>query len=170
MMKMLSAGGIPPLTDEIRTADEDNPRGYFELEAVKRTDKDASWLDGAEGKAVKVISQLLGDLPTDRKYKVIFMRRKLEEILASQKKMLKHREEDSTAGDDELMTTFAGHVAEIEIWLRDNDHVEPLFVSYNRVMDDPRKQAERIAGFLRGPLDLDAMTSVVEPDLYRNRT
>jgi hypothetical protein len=38
MMKMLEAGGISVLTDNLRQADEDNPKGNFELEKVK------SWL------------------------------------------------------------------------------------------------------------------------------
>ena len=35
MMQMLSAGGLPALTDDLREADESNPRGYFEFEPVK---------------------------------------------------------------------------------------------------------------------------------------
>jgi len=91
MMRMLDAGGVPAVTDRIRTADDDNPRGYFELEAVKRTKQDPSWLDDAPGKAVKVISQLLCELPPDRAYKVIVMRRKLGEVSAAQKTMLEGR-------------------------------------------------------------------------------
>ena len=34
-MKMLDAAGIPLVIDEMRLPDEDNPRGYFELESVK---------------------------------------------------------------------------------------------------------------------------------------
>ena len=47
MMKMLQAGGLELLTDEIRTADEDNPRGYFELERVKQLKEEHDWLDEA---------------------------------------------------------------------------------------------------------------------------
>jgi hypothetical protein len=35
LMQMLVAGGMPILTDRFREADEDNPKGYFELESVK---------------------------------------------------------------------------------------------------------------------------------------
>ena len=83
MMSMLEAGGIPLLTDGVRTADRDNPRGYYELEAVKQTDRDPSWLDDAPGKAVKVISQLLPELPPQHRYRAIFVRRNLDEVLAS---------------------------------------------------------------------------------------
>ena len=31
MMKMLEAGGMQVLTDNIRTPDEDNPKGYYEF-------------------------------------------------------------------------------------------------------------------------------------------
>ena len=88
MMQMLAAGGVELLIDQIRRADADNPRGYFELEAVKRTRQDASWLDDAAGKAVKVIHLLLRDLPDDREYRVVMMSRDLDEVLASQQAML----------------------------------------------------------------------------------
>jgi hypothetical protein len=32
MMKMLEAGGVPIMTDGVREADRDNPKGYFEVE------------------------------------------------------------------------------------------------------------------------------------------
>ncbi|HVV44348.1 MAG TPA: alkaline phosphatase family protein, partial [Bryobacteraceae bacterium] len=47
LMQMLSAGGLPALTDGVRSADEDNPRGYFELEAVKQMQNGAPWLEEA---------------------------------------------------------------------------------------------------------------------------
>ena len=83
MMQMLEAGGMPVLTDGIRDADEDNPRGYYELEAVKRTKDDPAWLHGAPGKVVKMIYLLLYDLPTTYNYRIIFMRRPLSEVVAS---------------------------------------------------------------------------------------
>jgi hypothetical protein len=87
MMKMLEAGGIPPLTDKLRTADDDNPKGYYEFERVKQMDKgDTAWMADAQGKTVKVISQLLKFMPSAYEYKVIFMRRNMSEILASQKR------------------------------------------------------------------------------------
>mgnify|MGYP001814252456 FL=1 len=89
MMKMLEAGGIPPMTDNIRTADDDNPKGYYEYERVKKMpDGDVAWVKDAQGKAVKVIAALLEYLPDDYIYKVLFMRRSMDEILASQKQML----------------------------------------------------------------------------------
>ena len=96
-MRMLEAGGVPILTDGVRTADDSNPRGYYEFEPVKGLDKpgDHTWLTGARGKAVKVISFLLKDLPDDNFYQVIFMRRHLDEVIDSQNKMLDRRGEDS---------------------------------------------------------------------------
>ena len=169
LMRMLEAGGLPSYTDGERTADEDNPRGYYELEAVKRTDANEGWLDEAGGRAVKVISQLLGDLPTSRRYKAIFIRRNLDEILASQKKMLDRRGESNDSSDDEMKEMFVKHVDEIEAWLKQAEHVDVLYVSYNRIMADPAPQAARINKFFGGFLDEQAMRAVVEPDLYRNR-
>lgn len=169
MMQMITRGGIEPLTDEIRQADEDNPRGYYELEAVKDT-SDFSWLERARGRVVKVISQLLLEVPVSVPLKVVFMRRRLDEILASQRKMLERRNEPLPAeGDDEQMKEiFAAHVEEVEAFLRGRDDIEVLFVSYNRLVADPERQAKRVAEFLG--LDIGDMIRAVDPDLYRNRS
>jgi len=171
MMKMLAAGGIAPLTDELRAADKDNPKGYFEFERVKQLDKgDVAWLPQARGKAVKIISFLLQYLPPDETYKVIFLRRNLEEILASQRKMIIHRGEDPDQMDDEAVAAmFTRHIELVEQWLRRRPNVETLYVHYTDVMNEPAGQIARITRFLDQPLDEAAMTQVVDPHLYRNR-
>jgi hypothetical protein len=171
MMKMLEAGGIPPLTDQIRTADDDNPKGYYEFERVKQLDKgDTAWVAGAQGKAVKVISQLLRHLPTDQEYRVIFMRRHIDEILASQKKMLVNRGEDpNRVSDEELTRLFEKHLAHVTHWLDQQPNVKTLYVHYNDVLADPRRVADQLSSFLHGRLDAEAMIASVDPTLYRNR-
>lgn len=171
MMKMLQAGGIPPLTDALREADRDNPKGYFEFERVKQLDKgDVAWLPQAEGKAVKVISALLEHLPADYDYKVLFMERHMPEILASQRKMLVHRGEDAGSMDDERMAElFDKHVAKIKSWLDQQPNFAVLNVHYSDVLDDPEAQALRVCNFLASNLNHEAMAEVVDPDLYRNR-
>lgn len=170
MMKMLDAGGLPPLTDELRTADEDNPKGYYELERVKQTAADPSWLAEADGRAVKVISRLLTDLPVDRPYKVIFMRRQLDEVLASQRTMLERRGEEDATEAGAMKETYVAHLQEIEDWLRRTPGMQVLFVSYNRLLAEPEAQAERVRAFLDRDLDLEKMVSVVDPALHRQRS
>ena len=98
MMQMLVQGGFEAVTDHIRTADTDNPRGYYELEKVKKIKEDASWLPETRGKVVKMVSQLLFDLPASERYRVIFMQRDLDEMLASQEKMLERLNRPSAPG------------------------------------------------------------------------
>ncbi len=171
MMKMLEAGGIDPLTDQIRTADEDNPKGYYEFERVKKLDKgDTAWVADARGKSVKVISALLKYLPTDYEYKVIFMRRKTEEILASQKQMLIRRGEPTDrVSDEDLASYFAKHLQATERWLKTQNNVDVLYISYNKVMENPIEPAQQINTFLGGILDTQAMTNAVDPKLYRQK-
>jgi LPS sulfotransferase NodH len=164
-MAMLRAAGIPPLTDGVRAADEDNPRGYYELEAVKAG---SDWLRDADGHAVKVISALLPRLPIDRPLRVVFMRRKLDEVLASQAAMMARRDEPLTASDAELRKAFVLHLAETEAWL-DRSGLPVLYVSYNRLLREPSAQCQRLADFLDLPDATAAMAAVVEPSLYRNR-
>ncbi len=171
MMKMLEAGGIPPVTDELRTADEDNPKGYYEFERVKAMDQgDTTWVVGARGKVVKVISALLKHLPPGEQYRVVFVRRNMPEILASQRKMLIRRGEDPDKMDDAQMARlFEKHLKQIEEWLQDQSNFGVLYVHYSDILADPRPQIDRINAFLGGQLNTDGMSTAVDPNLYRNR-
>lgn len=171
VMRMLHAGGVPLVMDGIRAADEDNPVGYFELETVKDLagDGDASWVAGARGRAVKVISLLLEHLPRGHAYRVIFLERDLAEVLASQRKMLSRRGEASATDDARMAEIYEVHLRKVRRLLASDARFESLYVGYADVVSRPRAQAERIAAFLGRPLDLDRMTAAVDPALYRNR-
>ena len=170
MMQMLAAAGVEILTDNLRQADADNPKGYFEFEPVKRLQADASWLDTAHGKAVKVIAGLLPALPPDKRYTLLFMLRPLEEVLASQQTMLQRRDTAATGPDDTRMAAmFAQHVQMTQAWLRDQPHMEVLYVQHRTLLDHPREQAEDIQRFLKRDLAIEPMVAVVDPTLYRNR-
>jgi hypothetical protein len=171
MMKMLEAGGIPVLTDDIRTPNADNPKGYYEFERVKKLPEgDTVWLDQAAGKAVKVISQLVMHLPDSHAYKVLVVRREIDEILASQARMLKRRGESAGAASDERMADlFEKHLQKVYAWMDARPNVAYLSVDYNRMLADPRPTLERVNAFLGGGLDVAAMAAVVDPALYRNR-
>jgi hypothetical protein len=170
MMRMLEAGGIDVLTDRQREADADNPKGYYEFERVKQLEHDKSWLPDAEGKVVKIISQLLQYLPSDYSYQVVFMRRKMEEILASQERMLMRRgEKTDKIADEELAALFRRHLDRVKAWLDSQPNIDVIYVSYNRVLEAPRDEAGRIDAFLDRDLDVDNMVGVVDRRLYRQR-
>jgi hypothetical protein len=170
MMRMLEAGGMPVLADHLRTADEDNPEGYYEFERVKKIEHDTAWLDEARGRVVKMISALLKHLPPEHRYKIVFMRRKLEEVLASQREMLIRRGKpaDST-GDARMAEYFTSHLRRVETWLAEQPNVDVLYVSYNELMQDPEVHCARVARFLGLPLDASRMASVASRSLYRQR-
>jgi hypothetical protein len=171
MMRMLEAGGVPIMTDELRKADEDNPKGYFEVERVKDLDKDTdkAWVAGARGKALKVISFLLKDLPPEQHYRVIFMHRDLDEVIASQKKMLDRRGEASATEDERMKDLYRNHLIKVRLELPSRPNVEFLELHYSRVVDNPRECAEQVRRFLEMPLDVNAMVAAVDKELYRNR-
>ncbi|MDY7076675.1 MAG: sulfotransferase domain-containing protein [Chloroflexota bacterium] len=170
MMKMLEAGGTQILTDNIRTADDDNPQGYYEFERVKQTEQDPSWVEDARGKAVKMISALLKHLPRDYTYKVIFMRRNMGEILASQRQMLIRRNEPTDAVSDErLAELFRQHLQKVETWIDEQPNFEVIYVNYNQVLENPAQQANMINKFLDHTLDVENMAGIVDRSLYRQR-
>jgi hypothetical protein len=171
MMKVLEAGGLPVLIDGLRTADTDNPEGYYEFERVKGLDKgDTTWLTEAQGKAVKVISALLEHLPPDQPYRVIFMHRQIEEVLRSQRKMLEHRGETTDAVDDaELAALFAKHLDKVKNWLAAQPNFVVLEIHYNQMLADPLPHVQTVNQFLGDTLDEASMAAVINPNLYRNR-
>jgi len=170
-MKMLEAGGLMVVTDEVRTADVDNPRGYFEDERVKDLAEmeDKEWVRAARGKVIKAVSSLLQHLPADNFYKVVFMRRHLHEVLASQTKMLDRRGEESETDDADMLTMYEAHLDKVQFQLRFRNYFDVIYVNYREVLEDPVREAERINDFLGVGLDLGKMVEVVDPELYRNR-
>ena len=170
MMQMLDAGGLPVLTDEVRAADRENPKGYYELEAVKRTKADPSWVGDAVGKAVKVVYLLLSDLPADYQYRVLFMRRSIDEVVRSQQAMLARRGEvGAGVSDQQMASVFQRQLEKCDAWLDQQPHFKVLNLRYHEVIDAPQVQARRVSEFLGVPLDLAAMASAVDPALYRQR-
>ncbi len=171
MMKMLEQGGLQVVTDSLRTADDDNPNGYYEFETVKQMPSgQTAWLDGAQGKVVKVISALLEYLPARYHYKVIFMERAIGEVLASQKKMLNNRQEETAVSDAEMQEQFQKHVAAAKYWLARQPNLSVLYVDYNKMLAAPDPLCQTIADFLDMGLDVEKMRAVPSERLYRNRT
>jgi len=170
LMRMLEAGGIPAVTDGLRPADDDNPRGYFELEAVKRLPDEAAWVGEATGRAVKAVSALLERLPAGPRYRVLFLERDLREVLASQKTMLQRRGEPTDRVPDEQMASlFRKHVAGVLAKAEARDDMELLRLEHAAVLTSPQEAARRIDEFLGGGLERGAMAAAVDGTLWRQR-
>lgn len=170
-MKMLEAGGLTVVTDGLRTADEDNPKGYYEDERVKDLHQagDKTWLRESRGRVIKIISFLLKSLPADNNYQVLFMHRNLKEIVASQNKMLARRGEKNDTADERAIALLDEQVKDARFFLR-RPQFEVLELNYRETLDRPRPLALKMAEFVGRPLDVDKMTQVVDVQLYRNRS
>lgn len=168
MMQMLAAGGIDSVTDGERQADDDNPRGYLELKAIKQIKHQADWLPAARGKAVKAVSQLLFDLPPNERYRIVFLERDLDEVLSSQEKMLA-RMGRPAAPRDRMKEAFRTHLKRVDAWLEQQPNMTTRRVGYAAIVADPLTESQRINEFLGGHLDTAAMAAAVNPSLYRNR-
>ena len=172
LMRMLSAAGVPLVVDELRPPDEDNPHGYFEFTPVKALNKpgDKQWVTQAQGKAIKVISFLLPHLPDDYHYKIIFLKRRLAEVLASQKKMVARRGTPTGDISDEAMaSTFTTHLAQVQKLLSTRSNCEVLYIDHRDALETPDQVAGAIASFLGEPLDTAVMAAEIDQKLHRNR-
>ncbi len=174
MMRILEAAGLSILTDGQRLADGDNPNGNYELEQVKGlTEGKADWLGEAEGKVIKVVSPLLPYLPEeeDRSYRVVVMRRNMEEILASQRRMLLNRGEPVRDMDDALLADlYEKNLDDVEAWAARSDNVEAVFVDYNELISAPEPSLEQVRSLVGSNADAQEMAAIIDPALYRNRT
>ncbi len=170
MMQMLEAGGLPVLTDGVRKPDADNPRGYYELAKAKRLRTDSSWLQEAEGKVLKLIYLLLYELPPGRQYRVVFMEREIDEIIASQNAMLARLgKQGGSLSDADLKKTFLDHLMKVKAWLAGRPGFSVLYVSYNQVVSARESVIDSLRAFLGGDLDAARMAAAIAPGLYRQR-
>lgn len=170
MMQMLDAGGLEALSDQIRAPDIDNPKGYYEFEAVKNLKEDTSWLSEAQGKVVKMVYRLLYDLPRGYEYRVVFTLRTLAEVIASQEKMLQRL--GSGGGEvqpEKLEEIYGREIEAVKTWLDEQPNFQVLYVQYNDVLSNPREVAQHLNDFLGGNLNVQAMEQVPDQSLYRNR-
>jgi hypothetical protein len=172
MMKMLEAGGMELLIDNIRQPDQDNPKGYYEFEHVKQLNKgDFEWLADAQGKVVKIIATLLPYLPDTYEYRILFLRRKMSEILASQRKMLIRRGADSDKISDEQMSqVFEKHLQNVEEWISKQANITYLDVDYNKLIETPFPFIDQVNKFISLELNLAQMVKIIDPNLYRQRS
>lgn len=169
MMQILDAEGVKPITDNLRRPDEDNTKGYYEHEAVKFLAKgEHQFLEHAQGKAVKVVSTLLKNLPKDNSYKVIFMHRDLDEILASQKKMLINRK-SSAEQDDELARMYTKHLKSVSIWLSKQKNFQVIEINYADILSDPEAQINTLTESLGISMNRQRMIQVIDSSMNHHK-
>lgn len=171
MMQMLDKGGLDIFTDGLRTPDENNPKGYYEHELVKSLARNKAWVKEAKGKAVKVISHLLFELPANYHYRIIFMERDLDEVLKSQHHMLVR---DGKAKDDtiniRLVNAFQQNLQKVKDWAPKQGNIDILFVSHRNLIDNPTEELAKVSTFLGGNLNIQEMASVVDKSLHREKS
>jgi hypothetical protein len=172
LMQMVAAGGVPVLTDGVRQADEDNPRGYFEFQPVKNLHRDAEWLNTAKGQAVKVVAPLLPQLPAGFQYRIIFINRNLYQILSSQAQMLRRHQqtvEDTPERRARLKEEYSKLLVRVTTLLTGRSDVQVLFLDREDVLLHPSSAARRINRFLGGRLNEQSMAEAVVPSLDRQK-
>lgn len=170
MMQILNGSGFPALTDEIRGADENNPKGYFEYEAVKHLRRGLpDVLLESEGKSVKVIAQLLRFLPfREVDFRVVFMQRPLDEVVRSQRKMLQNLgRKGGELSATRLQSTFQGQLLMISEWLR-QQQIPVLVVPYHDCLTRPEDVADALTGFLGETVTTAHIRAHVDPRLCRH--
>ncbi len=169
MMQMLHQAGIPILTDEKRAADDSNPKGYFELDAVKRIKSDKSWVAQAQGKAVKVVAPLLPGLPVGQRYKIIYLKRSLTEILVSQQVMLgKSRHAALKNFPLQMANNLQAQHDRAISWMQQQPHVEYIELDYEQLVGKDKGVEEQLQALLK-EVDFSGIWESVDEKLYRSR-
>jgi len=172
LMRMLDRGGLPIMTDAERAADIDNPNGYYEYERVKDLEKetDKSYIRDGRGKVLKVISFLIKDLPDDNDYRVIFMRRDLDEVITSQNKMIDRLgTQDASADREAMKEAYRNDIVRTRLLCKNRPNFDLIEINYKQTIEDPTATAQQLNAFLGGKLDEVAMRDGVDASLYRNK-
>ena len=165
MMQIIEKTEIPVFSDGKREKDINNPEGYFELEAVKGIVKDNSFLENAKGKALKIVAPLPIFLDKKLNYKVVFMRRNMDEILRSQEVML---QKDQLSERDKFRGIYELHLSKTYRFFEDNS-IPYIDVNYNELMKNPEVEIQKLVEFCAIQTDAKKLIEVVRPELYRNR-
>ncbi len=170
MMQMLRAAGMDLMHDGIRQADEDNLEGYWEWTEVKSLKKNPRLIEQAEGKVIKVVSALIPQLPPRHRYRIIFMKRPVEEVVSSQWKMLERHSQKQVSERQHLILTQQTHIDETIAKLRQRKDVELIEIDYPSLVADPSGQLPALIDFLGENIsNPEALTSVIKPELHRNK-
>jgi len=170
---MLKAGGLDILTDGNVEADESNPKGYYELDEIKSSLKDTSWMTKAEGKVVKVVAPLLSSMKLAYNLKIVYMERDLYEVVSSQNAMLARKNKTKIKDDQfdlRLLDTFKGIVKKSKQWMLTRNNVEVHFVSHRTLFENPKEEIKKINLFMDGQLNEEAMLKIIDPSLYRTKS
>jgi len=168
LIRLLAAGGMPVVADAARPPHEDDPYGWFEEPRGGQPPVTAAWLGQARGRAVGIVSPLLPHLPSTLAYRVVFAKRDLREILAAQHTAHARRGTPPPPADDaRILALCERHLEQIDAWLAAQEHVRVLDVEFADVLAMPAVQAARLAAFVGGGLDVEAMARAVDPRLHR---
>jgi predicted AlkP superfamily phosphohydrolase/phosphomutase/tetratricopeptide (TPR) repeat protein len=166
LMQMLKKGGLDVLSDENRKADASNPKGYFEYQPVMSIHKNNTWLELAQDKSVKVVAPLLKFLSPKYRYKVIFMKRDLGEVIQSQQKMIGKNTDVLPVN---LFEAYQKQMNQVEVWKNKEPSVELIYVDYKEVLNHPEASIKKVIDFVGTDLDMSQMVSCVDHSLYRNK-
>src|SRR5262249_41528129 len=115
-----------------------------------------------------MVSQLLYDLPPTEKFKVIFMERDLDEVLASQEKMLERLGRQAVPRD-QMRHAFTLHLTKLWHWVAEQPHLAVLRVRFAEILSSPETEIVRINAFLGNRLNAENASRAIDPGLYRNR-
>ena len=168
MMQMLEAGGVPIAYSESRKPDAHNPKGYYELEGgkiINRLMQGTFPFESYKGIFVKITAYGLSYLPPGF-FKIIYMERNLDEVLASMEKMVQITDESR----EETKSSFKKLNEKIIRGLQMKDNTDVLLVNYNDILRDPQIYIEKICQFI-GPYhyDIQKMIAIIDNTLYRQR-
>ena len=169
MMQLLERAGIELLVDDVRQADDSNPKGYYELDAVKRLRADKNWLESAQGKAVKVVAPLLPSLPVGQRYKVIFMKRSLTEVLVSQQVMMGKKREDALKNFPLRMANQLQQQYDRALqWMQRQPHVDFIEIGYEQLLAHDSTVEDLLSALLETPVN-ESIWKAVDQQLHRNK-
>jgi len=169
MMQILEAAGMPIYKDDIRIADSNNPKGYYEHEAVKMLNKDKNWIKDAKDKVIKVVTPIVPHLPDFCAYKIIFMDRDIDEVVISQYTMLanlgKIPKNTEILNMKQKLLQLRENVAD---YLQGRDNIEYILINYNNLLNYDPASITLINIFFDLQINNELLSNIIDKNLYRS--
>jgi hypothetical protein len=164
MMEILAAGGLPILAAERRQLPHQHPDWHWEWDAMHSMCSDPRVLDSVGGRVIMIPSGLVPQLDPKHEYRIVWMKRPVEEVIDEQFPMAVGGLEMPAAERAQLVGSLGRHVEQMGRVLRDRPQVELLEVDHSMLLREPEVQLGRLRAFFGDELtgSLEQMKEVLE--------
>lgn len=172
MMQLLKTAGLELYTDNKKQADQYNPYGYYEHSNLKGLRKDSSFLEAARGKCIKVYLRDIEYLPKQYSYKFIFMKREINEVLSSMKKVrqgLPNNHMEKAYVSEHLNTLSQKNELALSV-IKNQFNADCITIKFRNLINLSKAEIKKLENFINIENGIQHLTSVFDYSIVNIET